>query len=247
MKKSISVLLAVLMAGLLFGCTQEDSTLSNDEDLNSNLTVTDSDTQELNEEAEEDSLSPQTPPKNLFNAEEIAENLVVEQYNFSDSRRSHAFLVIENTSEFTLVISAALTVFDSSGSAVGANDSGDNDVPAGEKTILGFSFDDEFETSEYDISVAEERLYKPVTQNLSFESTSATEKEVVTVTNNGDIAAEFVQTNVLFFAGGEPVWFDYAYFTDVDNQIKPGKSITKELSCPVPYDSTIVVLTGRSK
>jgi len=242
------------MAGVLVGCAFDGdgngSAPSNGENANSNIAVTDDEAQEQQEQQEpnsnDDELSPQADDKNLFNAEEIIANLVVEQYSFSDSRRSHAFLVIENTSEFTLIISATMTVFDSAGNAVGANDSGNNDVPSGEKTILGFSFDDEFSTNEYDISVAEERLYKPVTQNLSFESSSATEKEVITVTNNGDIAAEFVQTNVLFFNGDEPVWFDYAYFTDVDNQIKPGKSISKELSCHLPYDSTIVIITGRS-
>jgi len=39
--------------------------------------------------------------------------------------------------------------------------------------------------------------------------------------------------------------YSYTYFSDDDFEIKPGKTISKELTCYENYDSFIFCLTGR--
>jgi len=236
------LLILVFALTLLTACTNE-----NNKNNGENNTPTSQGENKTDKDDDNEGKDTKASQKKLFDAEEIAKNLNVKQYSFSDSRKSHVFLVVENTSEYTLVINASITALDSSGNPLGAKDSGDNDVPPGQKTLLGASFDDKFDKIEYEFSVAEERLYKPVTQDLSYKSTTATKKEVVTITNNGENDAEFVQGHMLFFKGDTLVWYDMSYFTDVDSQIKAGKSLSKELTCSQAYDSTIFVITGRSK
>ena len=74
---------------------------------------------------------------------------------------------------------------------------------------------------------------------------SVKKKEIVSVTNNGTEAAEFVEGYALFFEGDTLVDFEDAYFTDDDSEIKPGKTITKELECSKNYDSVKIYFTGR--
>ena len=180
-----------------------------------------------------------------FDAEKIAENLVVDQYSHSTRWSTYVFHVIENTSEFTLEISGSLKTFDSAGNIIGAKSSSEEAVGAGQKTILRYNLDEDFDNSEYDISVSAEKYYKPVTQNLTYENSKATNKEIITVTNNGDIVAKFVEVNVLFFNGDTLADSGSRYFTDDDSEIKPGKSITEEISCREENDSIIVLFTGR--
>jgi archaellum component FlaF (FlaF/FlaG flagellin family) len=186
-------------------------------------------------------------PAGSFDAEGIADALVVHQYSYVNSiKRPWVFLVVENTSEYTLSISADLKTFGAEGGVLGAKSSSADAVGAGQTTIIVYMLDEAFETSEYEVTVSEETWYTPVTQNLAYESSSASKKEIVTVTNNGDIAAEFVEAHVLFFSGEALVGYDSMYFTDDDSELKPGKSITKEVDCYDAYDSFVVVLTGRA-
>ncbi len=105
--------------------------------------------------------------------------------------------------------------------------------------------DEEYATFKYEISVEEEDNYEGVVSGLSYVSSSAKDKEIISVTNHSTKAAEFIQGYVLFFNGGILVDEDRKYFIDDDNEIKAGKTISKEMDCYEPYDSFIVVFTGR--
>ena len=48
-----------------------------------------------------------------------------------------------------------------------------------------------------------------------------------------------------FFYGDTVVGYDSNYFTDDDNEIKPGETIMEEMDCYEHYDSIKVYLTGR--
>ena len=105
--------------------------------------------------------------------------------------------------------------------------------------------DEKFARMEYELSVKEEKYYDCVISDLSYESVSAKDKEIVSVTNNGSEAAEFVEVYALFFKEGKIVDFDSTYFVDDDYELKPGKTITEELHCYEDYDSVEFFLTGR--
>ena len=105
--------------------------------------------------------------------------------------------------------------------------------------------DEEYATSEYELSVKEDEWYESVAADLTYESIPAKEKEIVSVTNNGSEAAEFVEVYALFFNGEKPVYFNTEYFTDDDSELKPGKTITEEIDCYEDYTSVRFFITGR--
>ena len=60
---------------------------------------------------------------------------------------------------------------------------------------------------------------------------------VVTVTNNGSEAANFVQVYVLFLdADNNVIDCDWTYVTDDDSEIKPGATISEQLNTRKPFD-----------
>jgi len=65
--------------------------------------------------------------------------------------------------------------------------------------------------------------------------------------NDGAVAASFVEGYALFFKNGKVVDHDSAYFTDNDSEIKPGKSIMKELSTREDYDSYELYFDGMGR
>ncbi len=199
------------------------------------------------EPSEEPSIesSPELSPP-LDSKANGSEDFEAEFYSYDNGYGSqYAFLIVTNNTNQTVEIEGALKVFNSSGDIVGAQTSSEGAVGAGQTTILTYLFDEEFSRSEYEISAYPDEYGEPVTQNLSYESSSASDKEIVTVTNNGTIPAEFVEVYVLFFNGETLVSHEWTYFTDNDSELKPGRSITEEMDCRQDYDSILVFFTGR--
>lgn len=191
-------------------------------------------------ESEEESV-----PEGVFNEAEVISQLDVTEYSFSNEFWNYHFLVIKNNSDYTLEISAATKYYDASGNLVGAKDDDECAVGSGSEICLYFMPDEKYATSEYELSVQEDKWYESVVGDLTYESVPAKEKEIVSVTNNGYEPAEFVEVYALFFNGDEPVYFNTEYFTDDDSELKPGKTITEELDCYEDYTSVRFFLTGR--
>jgi hypothetical protein len=183
--------------------------------------------------------------KNDFDAEGIAKALEVIQRKYRYSYFTGVILIVKNTSDFTLEISAELETFAANGRILAHKSSTVNAVGAGQMTILDFSLDEDFAVSKYKLSVVPEKYYKSVTQDLTYTYSSAKNKEIITVTNNGNIPAEFVRGNVIFLKNEIIVYMDQESFTDNDFELKPGKSITKEAYCSEEYDSFIIIFAGR--
>lgn len=189
----------------------------------------------------------QTPviPTGKFNAEEVLSSLNITEHSYSSSYWHYGFLVIENTSNFNIKITADVKFYNKDNQLIGAESSSQEAFEKGSKIVLYFMPDEKFARMEYELSVKEEKYYDCVISDLSYESVSAKEKEIVSVTNNGSEPAEFVEGYALFFKGDQVVDFDSTYFTDDDSELKPGKTITKELRCYEDYDSVQFFLTGR--
>ena len=130
-------------------------------------------------------------------------------------------------------------------SLIGVGDASQEAVGPGTETILPIWADEEFANIEYKLEASQEEYYESVVEELSYETTPASEKEILAVTNNGNEPAEFVEGYVLFFNGDTVVGYDSNYFTDDDNEIKPGETIMEEMDCYEHYDSIKVYLTGR--
>lgn len=185
------------------------------------------------------------PVKERFNSDTVLTQLDVTEYSYGNDWWNYAFLVIKNNSEYDLEISADVRFYNEAGELVGAKSSSENAFEGGTETLLYFMPDEAFERMEYELTVSEEKWYDGVVSDLSYEMSPAKDKEIVSVTNNGDGDAEFVKGYMLFFSGDSVVGFDSAYFVDDDSELKAGKTISEELDCHEEYDSVKLYLTGR--
>jgi hypothetical protein len=184
---------------------------------------------------------------NLFNETTVKSQLVVKKYTYNSGNSHFALLAITNNSKFDLNITADITCIKSDGTMVGASKRSEPAVQSG-TTILLYSMPDEaYSDIKYDISVKEEKNYKSVNKNLSYKSTAAKNKEIISVTNKGTEPVEYAEGYVLFFKGNKVVGFGSRYFTDDDNELKSGETEIREINCYEPYDSFKVYLTGRGE
>ena len=181
----------------------------------------------------------------VFDEEAVIEQMTVEATGYSNSYSNYVFLIIGNNSDYDLSISANVNFYREDGSLVGAKDSSESPVQSGYETVLTFMPDEDFAYLEYELEVEEETYYDPIVSDLSYEITPATEKVIVSMTNNGTEPAEFVEGTVVFYLGDQVVGHDSTYFTDDDSELKPGKTINKELSCYDAFDSCRVFIAGR--
>ncbi len=193
---------------------------------------------------EDSSTDVPTVPTGKFNAEEVIGQLEVTEYSYSTDYQDYAFLVIKNNSKFNLSISAAVKFYNDKGELIGAETESESPIGSGCEFVLDFSPDEEFATMTYEFEVEEEDWYESAVHDLSYETVTAKEKEIVSVKNNGTEAVEFVEVSVLFFNGDDVVDFEWTYFADNDSEIKPGKTITEEIKCYEEYTSVRIFLTG---
>ena len=179
-----------------------------------------------------------------FNEATVLSQLEVTEYSYKNIWH-YAFLVIANKSEFDIEVSVSVKFYDKNGDLVGAKDGTESAFESGTEIVMYFMPDEAFDKMEYELSVREEDWYECVVSDLTYESTTAKKKEIVSVTNNGTEAAEFVEGRALFFKNGKVVGFEWIYFTDDDYELKPGKTITREMDCYEKYDSVKFFFTGR--
>lgn len=180
-----------------------------------------------------------------FDEEIVLSQLKVTEHKFFGKYSTAYFMAVDNNSEFNLEISVSAKFYNAANELIGAKDMSEDAFEKGTSTLISFYLDEEYSYVEYEISVAEEDYYKCVVSDLSYESVAAKDKEILSVTNNGEYAAEFVEVYALFFMGDNVVGCTSNYFTDDDSEIKPGKTITKEMDCYEEYDSVQFFFTGR--
>lgn len=223
----------------------------NGEDVSGSLN---NDTSEKEENEKNDTTENSTDDKPIsgngtatFSEDSIVKDLKVTEYHLDDDGFWYTILVIENPSDYNLSITVNVKFYNKDGKLIGAEDREADAVEKKTHTIMYFMPDEEYDRIEYEFSVSEEDFYDCVVASLSYESVSAQDKEIISVTNNGKIPGEFVEAYALFFKDGKIVGFDSTYITDEDNLIKPGKTITEELDCYTEYDTVKFYFTGHGE
>lgn len=185
--------------------------------------------------------------KDGFDEDAVIQQLNTKVYQYVNSiKKAEIFLVVENTSQYNLDLSVNVTGRDAEGGMVGAKQKEINAVSAGATVVFSIYMDEVPSEISYEFSAKQEEWFDSVIQNITYTSESAKNKEIVSVTNEGDKAIEFVEGTILFFSNGELVGADSTYFTDDDTELKPGKTIIKEMKAWEPYDSYEIYFTGHA-
>lgn len=98
----------------------------------------------------------------------------------------------------------------------------------------------------YTLSVKEDENYKSVIKDIAVDVSQQPDKAIVTCTNNGDSAAEFVEVIALFFKDDILIRNNTTYVVDDDSELKAGATLSTQLDCYEQYDEVKVFLNGRS-
>ena len=186
--------------------------------------------------------------KNTFSEEDVISKLdVVKEYKYTGAYGlTHAaFVIVKNTSKYTIELGGKIKFYDKAGDLIGYSSASERAIGPDEEVCFRFSNDDDFDHYEITWSASEERYYRAVCSNISIEVMKTKNKAIIEATNNGDVAADFVEYYVLFLNGDDLVGYGWGYLTDKESQIKPGKTEMREATCSSSFNSVKVYITGR--
>lgn len=173
---------------------------------------------------------------------------VVEEYHYINSIGSaQYFLIVKNNSSETISVNINATAKDADGNLIGATTQSEEAIPSGYEVCIGCHFSDAKNAAsfEYTLDAKKDKYYEAVIQDLMYEESRTDKKVIISCTNNGKDAAEFVKATALFFLNGELIRSDSTYMTDDDSEIKPGATIIKEMNSFGEYDDVKIYFSGR--
>ena len=156
---------------------------------------------------------------------------------------------MKNNSGKSVDVSINATAMDAEGKLIGAADSFESALSGGAEVCLInlFSGVRDVARFSYTLSVEENLYYEGATQDLAFEQSITDKKVIVSSTNNGKEAVEFVRAYGLFFKDGKLVDSDTAYIIDSDSELKPGATLSKELRSSNEFDEVKVYYSGKKR
>ena len=181
-----------------------------------------------------------------FVAGNVSERVqVINEYVWDEYSYKYIGIVVKNTSNSVLEARIQLKLLDADGNTVGAKSSNIEAFGPGSEALFIFSNEEKFAKYEYNISSSEDEYYVDVVSTLSKKVSTTNNKAIIEIQNNGNIAAEFVEYNVLFLKNGNVVDHGYGYCVDDDSEIKPGSVEFAEETTFETFDEVKIYLTGR--
>lgn len=232
MKKGIIVLLAVLIAAMA-GCTAKVNVTSSNASGDSSSVVSNVDNGGDTDTA--------------FDEDEITKNIKVTSYQYTSYSYNYLILVLKNNSKTDCKLEAEVTLFDSKGKIVNTESSTITAFAAGTEAVVKFSTKDKFSKFETQFSASELTYYTAVTNDLKYTVDTATDKAIVSITNNGKKTAMYTKANAIFFNKGKVVYANLTYIGDSKSEIKPGKTQRGQMSCYEKFDDVKVYIDGYAK
>ena len=250
MKKLIAFLCAVVIAaGALTACNavpkipvpenNPAATTAGDNGEVATSAPADSNTPTDNSSSEASSAV-QIPAGDITGSGNAAKGIKVEGMPYSDEYSNKLFLFLTNESGAACDLSINVDFFDKNGNIVGTTSGYVDAFDNGTTVVTNYYCDDPFAKYEYSVAASETDYYLPVDKDLKVEVSKATNKAIVSITNNGKIAAKYPQYYAFFYKDGKLVYDNWGYCDDADSEIKPGATERDEASCYEEFDDVKV-------
>lgn len=185
-----------------------------------------------------------TPMPTYTPAPEVTPYEVVNEYQWNTDWYNYWGIVIKNTSGNTCGFSAQIILYDADNNIIGVKNGSIDVLADGYEGYIGISNTDAFDHVAYNISETSTRYYE-VQSFVDVQASKSGKKAIIIATNNGSVAAEFVEYHVLFLNKGEVVGSGWGYLTDDDSEIKPGKMEMREETCFEEFDQVEIYFDGR--
>lgn len=185
----------------------------------------------------------------VFNAEEVIEKLKTNEFSYLGTWSHYHFIEIENTSVFDVDLTIKVKYYDEDNGLIGIGSMSGN-IQAGGTALLCDMPDDEYATTILEYEVKECSYTTPMQSELSCEVIKKSDKLIVSVTNTSEVAAQFVEAQVLFYNGDRLVDYSSTYIMDSDCEIKAGKECTEEINFYAygeTFDNYRIYISGMKK
>jgi len=161
----------------------------------------------------------------------------------------YAALVVQNNSDQVVHLEVNFIAKDADGNSVEASSASEDAIAPGQQACLWtmYGYEGDISSVDYTLTVSRETYYESIYDDVSFEYNTTESGCVVTATNNGSEAADFVCAECVFLKDGEMVYHNFTYLTDDDSELKPGATIAQNIDCysDSGFDDVIVTVTGR--
>lgn len=246
MKKLIALLLVFAMlfsvATLISGCDEpakkkgSSGNKDSDDEEEEEDDEKDSDNEDEDDGEDDDDSGNELP---AFDADTIVSQLVVQEYHYATDWTHAGVLLIENPTDFELTVYASATFYDSADGELETVEVSDY-LGKGSQAVLELACSYMYARMEYSLTVEQEEWETSAASALTWESVSADEKEIISVTNNGDKTVSNVDVTVLFWNDDKLVYTNGDWLWDV----KAGKTAYAEAYCFEEYDRIQVVISG---
>lgn len=238
-KKLILILMAGMMVTAFPSQVMADKVDDRIAEIKKEISTLQSELQEL-ESSKEDSADPENKNGKIE---------IVAEYTLPDGLDWYTlhYYVVKNNSDKTVDINTSSLAYSSDGTMVGAADASLNALGPGCTSVFCEAFETSKPISSYETDFKEtpSEYYDSVIQDLSFVQNDIDGGAIFQVTNNGTEAADFVEGYALFFQGDSLVACESTYFADDDSELKPGETISEQITAYVPFDRIEFYLTGR--
>lgn len=158
-------------------------------------------------------------------------------------------LLLTNKTSGDCNIAVSVKFLDANGNVVESYEKLVIDAVAKDTTVADvFRCSKDFASYTYNVTPEALYLYNPIDTNLKSEFIKNGDKGTVSVTNNGNAPASFVEYYVLYYKGGKLIGTDFGYCIDDNNEIKPGATVTDDGTIfSEPYDQAKLYVHGKTE
>ena len=172
----------------------------------------------------------------------------VEEQQYHQNNTDCVFLIMTNKTENDCDYEVSVNFLDNNGNTVDSVKDYTIYAVAKDTTIAQPFYSDKPYTSlNYIVVTKPLDFYRAVDGGLKTQFNTNGEKMDISVTNDGNEAAQYVEYYILYYKGNELAGYDNGYCIDDNNEIKPGATVNSQEQFDDPYDKAKIYIHGRSE
>lgn len=176
----------------------------------------------------------------------VIKNLKIKEYSWSNRYNNYVAFEITSTSDFVGALDINLILYDSDNNPIGSKKDRCDIIEKGVPALIILSNEEEYDHYDY-VLTPDESYYEPVVSKLNSSVNETNQKLIISVTNNSEQVARFVECTVLFFKDGKPIGYDFCYCIDSDDSLKPNDTQIGEITKSLDSDSYLLFIDSRSE
>lgn len=184
--------------------------------------------------------------RSSFDDNTILDNLDIQEYTWDSKYKNYVSLIITSASDYVGAFDIDMIFYDSDNNPIGSKKSKCDIVEKDIPMLITISNEEKYDHYDYEITPVKS-YYKPIVSKLSSSINETEKKLIISITNNSDNIAKFVECTVLFFKDNKPIGYDYCYCIDSDDSIKPNDTQIGEISKLTDYDSYLLFIDSMTE